>query len=275
VVISEVTSLDLGDLAVHVFTASEENFLINSLVFELADELLVVDAQMFVPDAREFADLIEGLGKPVRQFLLSHNHPDHFLGFEELCRRFPGVQIAALPGVIDYVERLGSEIVRNRKAELGDLVASRAIVPDTSLAPGEQRIGGVRFRFEGFDDAEAESQVVIHLPDHATMAVFDLACRAEHHCFTVLPQFDHWLEVLRHLREEAADVRHLIVGHGLPTDTGALDATIEYGTVARQVYGEVRGPDEYAAAMKERFPGRGQQKWIEFSALLLYRVIYP
>jgi glyoxylase-like metal-dependent hydrolase (beta-lactamase superfamily II) len=272
---SQVTSLDLSDLTVHVFTASEENFLINSAIFELAEELVVVDAQMFVPDARAFADEIAGFGKPVRQFVLSHNHPDHFLGFEELRRRFPDVPIAALPGVIDYVERLGPEIVRNRKAELGDLVASRAIVPDTALAPGEQTIGGVRFRFESFDNAEAESQVVIHLPDHATMAVFDLACRAENHCFTVLPEFDHWLEVLRHLREEAGDVRHLIVGHGLPTDTTALDGTIEYALAAKQAYAQVDGPDEYAAAMKERFPDRGQRKWIEFSALLLYRVIYP
>jgi glyoxylase-like metal-dependent hydrolase (beta-lactamase superfamily II) len=271
----EVTSLDLGDLSVHVFTASEENFLINSLVFELADELVVVDSQMFVPDARAFADVIEGLGKPVRQFLLSHNHPDHFLGFEVLCERFPSVPVAALPGVIDYVRRLGPEIVRNRKAELGDLVASRAIVPDTALAPGEQTIGGVRFRFEGFADAEAESQVVVHLPDHATTAVFDLACRAEHHCFTVLPQFEHWLEVLNHLREETGDVRHLLVGHGPPTDTTALDGTIEYAAAAREVYAEADGPDEYAAALKERFPGRGQEKWIDFSALLLYRVIYP
>jgi glyoxylase-like metal-dependent hydrolase (beta-lactamase superfamily II) len=271
----DVTTLDLGDLDVHVFTAPDESFLINSLVFELADELLVVDAQMFVPDAREFADLVESLGKPVRQFVLSHNHPDHFLGFELLCERFPGVPLAALPGVIDYVERLGPEIVANRKAELGDLVASRVVVPDTALAEGDQTIGGVRFRFEGFENAEAEGQVVIHLPDHATTAVFDLACRAEHHCFTVLPAFDHWLEVLRHLRDETRDVRHLIVGHGLPTDPAALDATIEYGTVAKEVYGEAVGPDGYAAAMKARFPDRGQEKFIEFSALLLYRVIYP
>src|SRR3954471_7857734 len=97
----EVTSLDLSDLTVHVFTASEENFLINSVVFELPEELLVVDAQMFVPDSRAFADLIDGIGKPVTQFLLSHNHPDHFLGFETLLERFPGVPLAALPGVTE------------------------------------------------------------------------------------------------------------------------------------------------------------------------------
>lgn len=113
----ETTSLDLSDLTVHVFTASEENFLINSVAFELAEELLVVDAQMFVPDARAFADMIEGLGKPVTQFFLSHNHPDHFLGFEVLCERFPGVSIAALPGVIAYIDELGEQVVANRKGE--------------------------------------------------------------------------------------------------------------------------------------------------------------
>lgn len=148
-------------------------------------------------------------------------------------------------------------------------------MPTVPVADGEQTFGGVRFRFEGFDDAEAESQLVIHLPDHATTAVFDLACRAEHHCFTVLPVFDHWIEVLEHLQSDTTDVQHLIVGHGLPTDPSALDATIAYARVAKEVYAEVGGPDEYAAAMKSRFPERGQEKWIDFSALLLYRVIYP
>jgi glyoxylase-like metal-dependent hydrolase (beta-lactamase superfamily II) len=271
----DVTSIDLSDLTVHVFTASEENFLINSLVFELPEELVVVDAQMFVPDSNAFADLIDALGKPVRQFLLSHNHPDHYLGFETLCKRFPGVSLAALPRATEYVRELGPEVVRQRKAEMGDLVASRAVVPDAELAPGEQTIGGVRFVFEDFDDAEAESQVVIHLPDHQTTAVFDLACRAEHHCFTVLPLFDHWIEVLERLQETAAGARHLIVGHGRPTDTGAIDATIEYARAARDVYAEAAGPEAYAAALKSRFPERTQEKFIDFSALLLYRVIYP
>src|SRR4051812_44709577 len=122
----EVTSLDLSGLTVHVFTASDENYLINSVIFELPDELLVVDAQMFVPDSRDFADLIDGMGKPVKQFLLSHNHPDHFLGFETLCERFPDVPLAALPGVTEYVRTLGPEVVAQRKAEMGDLVASTA-----------------------------------------------------------------------------------------------------------------------------------------------------
>ena len=271
----EVTSLDLSDLTVHVHTAPAENYMINSVIFELADELLVVDAQMFLSDASEFADLIEGIGKPVRQFILSHNHPDHFSGFEVICSRFPDVPLAALPGVTDYVATLGPEVIAARRAEMGPLVASTAVVPTTELTVGEQTIGGVRFVFEGFDDAEAESQVVIHLPDHQTAAVFDLACRAEHHCFTVRPSFDHWIEIMRQLQGATTDVRHLIVGHGVPTDVGALDATIEYLRVAKEVYADVAGPEEYAAALKWRFPERSEGKWIDLSALLLYRVIYP
>ena len=157
--------LELSDVRVHVFTASEENYLINSLIYELAGELLVVDAQMFVPDAEAFADAIEALDKPVTRFVLSHNHPDHYLGFAVLCDRFPGVPVAALPRAIEYVAQLGPLVVAARKAEMGELVASRAVVPDTELRTGGETIGGVRFVFEGYDDAEAESQVVIHLPD--------------------------------------------------------------------------------------------------------------
>ena len=270
-----LTTLERPGVTFHVFTASEDNYLINSLICELPEELLVVDAQMFLPDAEDFADVIEGLRKPVTRFVLSHNHPDHFSGFEVLCRRFPGVPLAALRGVIDYVETLGPEVISARRAEMGSLVASRAVVPDTEQLPGEEVIGGVRFVFEGYDDAEAESQLVIHMPDQRVSAVFDLACRAEDHCFTVRPSFDHWLEVLAEVGRGAGGAEVLIVGHGAPTDLGALDATAEYVRVAKEVYAEADCHEDFAARMKARFPQRGQAKWIDLSAMLLYRVIYP
>lgn len=271
----EVTSLELPDVTVHIYTAPSDHYLINSLVFELADELLAVDGQMFVPDAEALADLIDGLGKPLRRFVLSHNHPDHYLGFEVMTRRFPGVPIAALPLATRYVAALGPLVVAARKAEMGDLVASTAIVPDTELRPGAETIGGVRFVFEAFEDAEAESQVVIHLPDQRATAVFDLACRAEHHCFTVRPAFDHWTEILRTLQEETREVDHLILGHGAPTDPSALAATIEYVQAAKEVHAVATDHEDFAARMKERFPDRGETMWLDLSAMLLYGVIYP
>jgi glyoxylase-like metal-dependent hydrolase (beta-lactamase superfamily II) len=271
----EVGTLELPDVRVHVFAASEEHYLINSLVFELERELVVVDAQMFVPDAGAFADLIESLQKPVTRFVLSHNHPDHYLGFEVLCERFPGVPVAATARAARYVAELGPLVVAARRAEMGELVASRAIVPDTELVPGAETIGGVRFVFETHDDAEAESQVVIHLPDQGATAVFDLACRAEHHCFTVLPTFDHWVAVLERVRAGAGDARHLLLGHGAPTDLGAIDATIEYLRAAKDAYAQAVDHEDYAARMTARFPQRGQRMWIELAAMLLYRVIYP
>ena len=44
---------------------------------------------------------------------------------------------------------------------------------------------------------------------------------------------------------------------------------------AKGVYAQASGHEDYAARMKARFPHRGQEKWIDLSALLLYRVIYP
>jgi glyoxylase-like metal-dependent hydrolase (beta-lactamase superfamily II) len=273
--VAGMMTLELTDVRVHVFSASDENYQINSLIYELSDQLVVVDAQMFVPDARTFADEIDALGKPVTRFVLSHNHPDHYLGFEVLCERFPGVPLAALPRATRYVAELGPLVVEARKAEMGELVASHAIVPDTELVPGAETIGGVRFVFEAYEDAEAESQVVIHLPDQGATAVFDLACRGEHHCFTVLPEFDHWISVLEQVRLRAGGAQHLVVGHGLPTDLGAIDATIEYVLAAGEAYAEARDHEDYAARLKARFPQRGQEKWIDLAAMLLYRVIYP
>jgi hypothetical protein len=170
---------------------------------------------------------------------------------------------------------LGADVIAARRAEMGSLVASRAVVPNAELRSGPETIGGVRFVFEGYADAEAESQVVIHLPDHHVTAVFDLACRAEHHCFTVRPSFDHWIEVLRQVQSGAGAVRDVIVGHGAPTDGAALEATVDYVRVAKDIYAQATDHEDYAARLKARFPERRQGKWADLSAMLLYRVIYP
>ena len=272
-----VRTLEFPGLTIHVYTPPDEGFLVNSTIFELADRLIVVDGQIFQRFAREVGDVIDGLGKPIDRFVLTHNHPDHFSGFEHLTRRFPGVQLAALPSVRDYLVRLGQQVLDVRRGLFGDEIATHLVVPDAVIVPGELMIGGVRFLFQEFADAESEHTLTITLPEHGVALVSDLVGGAGDHLFTVRPHFDGWTAVLERIRLDTArfGLTTLIVGHGAPVGPEALPANIAYLRAAKAAYDSSANAGDFVAAVAASLPGRGPDAWLSFSSQMLYGHIAP
>ncbi|HEX3788115.1 MAG TPA: MBL fold metallo-hydrolase [Pseudonocardiaceae bacterium] len=272
-----VQTLQFADLKIHIYTPPEDGFRVNSTIFELTDRLIVVDGQIFQRYAREVGDVIDGLDKPIDRFILTHNHPDHFAGFEHLTERFPGVQLAALPSVRDYLVRIGQQVLDVRRGIFGAEIAIRVVVPDAVIVPGELTISGVRFLFQEFDDAESEHTLTITLPDHGVALVADLVGGAGDHLFTVAPQFAGWTAVLEKIRLDTArfGLKTLIVGHGAPVGPEALPANIEYLKVAKNAYDASAKADDFVAAMSASLPERSPDAWLNWSSQMLYGHIAP
>lgn len=272
-----VQTLEFPELKVHVYTPPAEGFLVNSTIVELTDRLIVVDGQLFQRFAREVGDIIDGLGKPIDRFVLTHNHPDHYAGFAHLTERFPGVQLAALPSVRDYVIRLGRQVLAVRRGLFGDDVAAEPVIPDAVLVPGELVIGGVRFLFDEFHDAESEHTLTITLPDQGITLVADLVAAASDHLFTVQPHFDSWTAVLEKIRLDVAKfgLTTLIIGHGAPVGPEALPANIEYLRAAKAAYEASGKADEFVAAVTANIPGRSPDAWLNWSSQMLYGHVAP
>jgi glyoxylase-like metal-dependent hydrolase (beta-lactamase superfamily II) len=272
-----VQTLDLTDLKIHIYTPPEDGFRVNSTIFELADRLIVVDGQIFQRFAREVADVIDGLDKPIDRFVLTHNHPDHYSGFEHLTQRFPGVQLAALPSVRDYLVRTGQQVLDVRRGIFGAEIAASPVVPDAVIIPGELVISGVRFLFQQFDDAEAEYTLTITLPDHGVALVSDLVGGAGDHLFTVQPHFDAWIAVLEKIRGDVArfGLTTLVVGHGAPVGPETLPANIEYLKVAKKAYDSSAKADDFVAAMTSALPERSPDAWLNWSSQMLYGHVAP
>lgn len=272
-----VQTITLDGLKVHVYTPPDESLLVNSTVFELADRLIVVDGQIFQRFAREVADFIEALGKPVDRFVLTHNHPDHYSGFQTLTERFPGVQLAALPAVRDYVARMGQQVLDLRRSLFGDEVASRVVVPDATIVPGELVISGVRFLFQEFTDAEADHTLTITLPDHGVVLVGDLLASEQHYLFTVAPHFDQWIVAVNQIRADVSKhgIKTIIVGHGTPVGPEVLPANVEYLAAAKQAHATSGKAEEWVAAMRTRLPERAPDMWLNWSSQMLYGHVAP
>lgn len=272
-----VQTITLDGLKVHVYTPPDESLLVNSTIFELADRLIVVDGQIFQRFAREVAGFIETLGKPVDRFVLTHNHPDHYSGFQTLTERFPGVQLAALPAVRDYVARMGQQVLDLRRSLFGDEIASRVVVPDATVVPGELVISSVRFLFQEFTDAEADHTLTITLPDHGVVLVGDLLASEQHHLFTVSPHFDEWIAVVNQIRADVSryGIKTIIVGHGTPVGPEVLPANLEYLATAKRAHAASGKAEEWVAAMSASLPERAPDVWLNWSSQMLYGHVAP
>jgi glyoxylase-like metal-dependent hydrolase (beta-lactamase superfamily II) len=272
-----VQTITLDRLKVHVYTPPDESLLVNSTIFELADRLIVVDGQIFQRFAREVADFIETLDKPVDRFVLTHNHPDHYSGFQTLTERFPGVQLAALPAVRDYVARMGQQVLDLRRSLFGDEIAGRVVVPDATVVPGELVISGVRFLFQEFTDAEADHTLTITLPDHGVVLVGDLLASEQHHLFTVSPHFDEWIAVVNQIRADVSryGIKTIIVGHGTPVGPEVLPANLEYLAAAKGAHAASGKAEEWVAAMSATLPERAPDMWLNWSSRMLYGHVAP
>ena len=272
-----VTTLERKDLTIHIYSAPPEGFAVNTIVLELTDRLIVVDGQMAQAYAAEAGDVLQGLGKRIDRFVLSHTHPDHYSGFQYLTSRFPGVQLAALPAVREHVLAKGDQVLAVRRSLFGDQIANRAVIPDATIVPGELTIAGVRFLFQQYDETEAEHTLAVVLPDSGVALLGDMVASANEHLFTVQPHFDAWAAALLRVRTDIAryGITTIVPGHGAPIGPEALPANLEYLQVVKEVYAHAGTSEEFLAGVAARLPDRGPQAWVDWSSRMLYGHVAP
>jgi glyoxylase-like metal-dependent hydrolase (beta-lactamase superfamily II) len=258
----------------HTYTSPADGLVENTHIVEGRNRLVLLDAQLFLAYAREVADYAEGLGKPVERIIVSHGHPDHWSGLEVLTRRFPKTPVYALPEVRDHIAQDGQTTLDTAHRIYGDHIASAPVVPDRVLAEGSEVLDGITWEYQKVLEVESPAQLVIRFPELRTLATFDLVFANRYHLFTIAPYFDHWIEILRSLKQLRSYDRFL-AGHGEATDPSALDGNIRYLQDAKAIHASTTSADEYTERLRAKYPEREQPGWVDFSALFLYAGINP
>jgi glyoxylase-like metal-dependent hydrolase (beta-lactamase superfamily II) len=80
-------------LSIQRFTSSEAGAWSNSYLVGNGSEAILFDVPMLRSDAGKLAEMIVTSGKTLKTVMISHAHPDHFMGLDVIADRFRNARI--------------------------------------------------------------------------------------------------------------------------------------------------------------------------------------
>lgn len=197
------------------FSFSNGGNIVNTAFIATPAGVVVIDSG---PSRRYGEQLLAAIrrvsDRPVVKVLLTHHHPDHFLGNQA----FPPASLAALPGTLAALKAEGGAFTENMYRLTGDwMLETEMVVPTQALAPGILEIGGHRLELLALD---GHTQTDLAILDQRTGVLFggDLVFfqRAP---TTPHARIDRWLASLDRLA--ALPFKTLVPGHGPVTQDAA------------------------------------------------------
>lgn len=249
-------------MQVHVHSAPESAFLVNSFIIEGARSLVVVDTQFLVSAALALRRRVLAIGKPVAAVLITHPHPDHFNG--------TGALLDGLDAPVLATRRTAASIAdieADKRAYWAPIHGSdypaTTRMPDGVLEPGERFwIDDIELIVDELGAGESGNDGIIRLPQTDALIVSDLVYAGCHPWLAEGRSFE-WLHQLARLDALHGDARRIYPGHGQPGGPVLIDAQRDYietlrGLVATALRRSRLTPELSAnlvAAIQARFPG--------------------
>ena len=254
-----------GTVKVHTLLAPGDMFANTSHIIELPTQLIIVDGQFFAQYAQELKTYVDSLGKPVTRFYISHDHPDHFIGFGDA---FPDVKVYALKETKDFIVQNGQSILTERQKQLGQIIASKLNVPKFEVNPGTEIIDGVPFIFEQSNDNEAANSLVIKLPSLGIYIAQDIVYNNVH-LFITGPT-NGWKNALNKIKTESSyDI--ILCGHGKTADKTVIDNDIAYLNKVDEILNESKTKEAYKTKLLAAYPNYAAAALLDIYLPFLYK----
>lgn len=239
------------NVTIHTLVAPDEMFANTSHIIELPHELIVVDGQFFAPYASQLKAFTDSLKKPVTRFYISHDHPDHYIGFGDA---FPNVEVYALEETKTGIEKTGLETLKQRQAQFGAIIAKSLKTPTHVQKTGQETIDGVTFLFEKSTDNEAAVSLIIKIPEVKAYIAQDIVYNKIH--LFISGSTLGWRKALQQVKNEK-QYTLILPGHGKPTDRSVLDEDLKYLDVVDKILANTNTKAAYKSKILAAYPDYG------------------
>ncbi|SCK05262.1 quinoprotein relay system zinc metallohydrolase 1 [Vogesella sp. LIG4] len=205
------------------FTPANGGFLVNSAFIASGDGVVVIGSGPSRAFGEQYRRVIQGTaGQPVRELIITHKHPDHFLGNQA----FADVPVLAEAGTSAMLRTEADGLAENLYRLVGDrMQGTEPRLPDTLLQPGPHPVGSHQLEFIA---VPGHTQHDIAVFDHSTGVLYAID-QVFNGRTPTLPNADiaSWLQSLDRL--EALPFKLLVPGHGpVARDAGPIRATRRY-----------------------------------------------
>lgn len=143
-------------------------------------ESILWDTQYKVSDGKRLADRIAATGTRLKAIVISHADHDHYMGGEEVLKRFPGTPVYMTAATLaDYTERSEKDLAAERRrpgAEAPETLVKAQVLP-SSLSVDGQRLEIIE---NLVGDVKKPASAAMWIPSLQAALVADLAFNGIH-----------------------------------------------------------------------------------------------
>ncbi len=243
--------------SIKVFTSPDDQFWVNSVIIEGADEVMLVDAQLTKTNAEKVLQEIKATKKPLSIIYITHEHADHFLGLEVFKEAYPSVRIVANSAVMNRINKVYQEKLDKWQKILGSGATSRVVAIsrfDANFIEFDRSKIEVLKNIRG----DTDENTMLWIPGQRILIAGDVLFN-HMHVYTAETDSEargKWLNSLNKIRDLKPAV--VIPGHskvGAPLDAStAVDFTENYLLVFEEELKKAKDADSLINAVKEKFP---------------------
>ena len=254
---SPVTSRSQHDFSIKVFTSTDDQFWVNSVIIEGTHEVMLVDAQLTKTSAEKVLQKIKETKNPLSIICITHEHADHFLGLEVFQEAYPEVRIIANSEVVDRINKVYQEKIDKWKKILGSGATSHMVAISKC---DDNFIQFENSKIEVFKNVQGDTDenTMLWILGQRILIAGDVVVN-NMHVYTAETDSEargKWLHTLKEIRGLNPSV--VIPGHSevaarLDAST-AVDFTEKYLLVFEEELKKAKDPDSLINAMKEQFP---------------------
>jgi glyoxylase-like metal-dependent hydrolase (beta-lactamase superfamily II) len=243
--------------SIKVYTSTDDQFSVNSVIIEGAHEVMLVDAQLTKTNAERVVEEIRATKRPLSIIYITHEHADHFLGLEVFKEAYPGARIIANSAVVDRINKVYQAKIDQWKQVLGSGATTQVVAIE--------KYDGDSIEFEGTKimilkniQGDTEENSMLWIPGPRILITGDVVVNNVH-AYTAETGGEarrKSLDSLNNIRELKPSI--VVPGHskvGTPLDAStAVDFTENYLLAFDEELKKAKDADSLVSAMKARFP---------------------
>jgi len=260
----------VASLSIQQFTSSEAGAWSNSYLITGKSDAILFDVFMLASDAAQIADGIANSGKTLQTVMISHAHPDHFMGLEVITERFPRARVVSTANVVEDIRQDGPWMLSLLQGKLGPQGPKRLVVPEILPEPVLD-LEGTRLNVVEFGEGESKHNATLYLPHLRALLSADLVYH-DAHLYLQERHSQSWLARLDELEEFAKPrVSTIYPGHGAAGNLSLISQTRAY---LRDFAGAVESGDAKLAEqqMLAKYP---QYHVLQFLTLFSIPAYFP